>query len=213
MLLPPDCVHWNLAKREAVLSHERSHVVRGDCYLLLLAALNRALFWFSPFAWLLRMHLRRQRKNNNPLANAMVWLGEGFDAGDGRLSLRRGLLPPFEPKLDLRWDSRRSRPVIEAILDLHRRLSAAGGGSLQVPLYWSLLGALVTVHPLGGCRIGSTPADGVVDHRGEVFGYPGLYVVDGATLPAPVGRNPSLTIAALAERAARLMLSEEGNRG
>jgi hypothetical protein len=51
ILLPPECTDWSPAKRQAVLSHERSHVVRGDCYLLLLAALNRAVFWFSPFAW------------------------------------------------------------------------------------------------------------------------------------------------------------------
>jgi hypothetical protein len=51
ILLPPECTEWSPAKRQAVLSHERSHVARGDCYVLLLAALNRALFWFSPFAW------------------------------------------------------------------------------------------------------------------------------------------------------------------
>src|SRR5262249_49585904 len=51
ILLPPECAEWSTAKRQAVLSHERSHVARGDCYLLLLAALNRAVFWFSPFAW------------------------------------------------------------------------------------------------------------------------------------------------------------------
>jgi hypothetical protein len=51
ILLPPESSEWSPAKRQAVLSHERSHVARGDCYVLLLAALNRAVFWFSPFAW------------------------------------------------------------------------------------------------------------------------------------------------------------------
>lgn len=51
VLLPPECTQWSPAKRQAVLCHERSHVARGDCYVLLLAALNRAVFWFSPFAW------------------------------------------------------------------------------------------------------------------------------------------------------------------
>jgi hypothetical protein len=51
VLLPPECIEWSPAKRQAVLSHERSHVAHGDCYVLLLAALNRAVFWFSPFAW------------------------------------------------------------------------------------------------------------------------------------------------------------------
>ena len=51
ILLPPDWAQWAPAKRRAVLSHESAHVVHGDFYVLLLAALNRALFWFSPFAW------------------------------------------------------------------------------------------------------------------------------------------------------------------
>jgi cholesterol oxidase len=49
----------------------------------------------------------------------------------------------------------------------------------------------------------------VVDHRGQVFGAPGLFVADGAVLPRPTGRNPSLTIAAVAERSADLMIREE----
>jgi hypothetical protein len=51
ILLPPESIEWSPVKRQAVLSHERSHVACGDCYVLLLAALNRAVFWFSPFAW------------------------------------------------------------------------------------------------------------------------------------------------------------------
>ena len=51
ILLPPECRRWNLMKRQAVLSHEGSHVAHGDFYVLLLAALNRAVFWFSPFSW------------------------------------------------------------------------------------------------------------------------------------------------------------------
>jgi cholesterol oxidase len=53
--------------------------------------------------------------------------------------------------------------------------------------------------------MGRSSEDGVVDHRGAVFGYENLYVADGALLPAPTGRNPSMTIAALAERVADLM--------
>jgi len=54
--------------------------------------------------------------------------------------------------------------------------------------------------------MGESATTGVVDHRGEVFGYPNLYVADGAILSAPTGRNPSMTIAALAERVAAMMV-------
>jgi cholesterol oxidase len=57
--------------------------------------------------------------------------------------------------------------------------------------------------------MGSGPADGVVSHIGEVFGYPNLFVLDGAIVPEAVGVNPSRTIAALAERATRLILARQ----
>ena len=157
------------------------------------------------FGWALRSHLRRSLNEANPLANVAVWLGAGVDAGDGQLKLSRSWLTPWRKDLRLGWKVKKSVGVIEAILDVQRRLSTANGGSLRVPLYWSLLKSLVTVHPLGGCKMGTSAQDGVVDHRGEVFGYPGLFVADGAVIPRPIGRNPSLTIAALAERAAALM--------
>lgn len=67
---------------------------------------------------------------------------------------------------------------------------------------------VMTAHPMGGAAMADTPAEGVVDHRGEVFGCPGLYVADGAAYPAPPGVPPSLTIAALAERQAELIAAD-----
>ena len=51
IVLPAECLDWSPTKRQAVLAHERSHVVCGDFHVLLLATLHRALFWFSPFSW------------------------------------------------------------------------------------------------------------------------------------------------------------------
>jgi cholesterol oxidase len=48
--------------------------------------------------------------------------------------------------------------------------------------------------------MGRGEREGVVDSYGQVFNYPGLFVADGAVMPGPVGANPSLTIAALADR-------------
>jgi len=68
---------------------------------------------------------------------------------------------------------------------------------------------IITVHPLGGAPMGRHAGEGVCDPYGEVFGYPGLYVADGAALPGPVGANPSLTIAALADRMATRLLEND----
>jgi len=57
--------------------------------------------------------------------------------------------------------------------------------------------ALSTAHILGGCCMGASPDKGVVDFKGEVFGYPNLFVADGSVVPANLGVNPSLTITAL----------------
>ena len=53
----------------------------------------------------------------------------------------------------------------------------------------------------GGCTIGSTPDEGVVDGYQRVFGHAGLHIADGSAITANLGVNPSLTITAQAERA------------
>lgn len=69
----------------------------------------------------------------------------------------------------------------------------------------TLFGIPTTAHILGGACMGSDRDEGVIDHRHQVFGYPGLMVVDGSSVSANPGVNPSLTIAALAERAMSLI--------
>ncbi|MFI5798211.1 GMC oxidoreductase [Streptomyces sp. NPDC051677] len=58
-----------------------------------------------------------------------------------------------------------------------------------------------TGHFIGGCAIGDSADSGVVDPFHRLYGHPGLHVVDGSTISANLGVNPSLTITALAERA------------
>ena len=65
---------------------------------------------------------------------------------------------------------------------------------------------MITVHPLGGARMGRSDEEGVVDPYGRVFNLPGLHVADGSVMPGPIGPNPSLTIAAMADRFADAIL-------
>ena len=67
-----------------------------------------------------------------------------------------------------------------------------------------------SAHEVGACRMGDTPARGVVDRWGEVFNYPGLFISDGAALPSSLAVNTSLTILANAERVADGMLDRYG---
>jgi ABC-type uncharacterized transport system substrate-binding protein len=57
ILLPGDCSNWSAVKRNAVLVHEKSHVACGDFLVLLLANLNRTVFWFNPLSWWLLRRL------------------------------------------------------------------------------------------------------------------------------------------------------------
>jgi cholesterol oxidase len=73
---------------------------------------------------------------------------------------------------------------------------AMPGGSLG-----EIVNVPMTAHYLGGAVISDDPAKGVVDPWHRVWSYPGLHIVDGSTISANLGVNPSLTITAQAERA------------
>ncbi|WP_433052311.1 FAD-dependent oxidoreductase [Dactylosporangium sp. CS-033363] len=87
----------------------------------------------------------------------------------------------------------------EAVRLLAEEIGGLPGGG------WSeVFNIPLTAHILGGAAIGDSAASGVVDGYHRVFGHPGLHVVDGAAVSANLGVNPSLTIAAQAERAASM---------
>lgn len=64
-----------------------------------------------------------------------------------------------------------------------------------------LINAPFTAHFVGGAVIGDSSEKGVIDPYHRVWNYPTLHIVDGSTLTANLGVNPSLTITAQAERA------------
>jgi cholesterol oxidase len=135
----------------------------------------------------------------------MPWFGQSADAADGRLYLGRAFLAPWRKQLKLQWRTAASKDTIDTVFEMHRHLATSSGGRVLSPFVWTLLKTLVTPHPLGGCRMADSPSQGVVDDRGEVFGYSNLFVADGSVIPRAIGLNPSKTIAALSERVAHLM--------
>jgi cholesterol oxidase len=119
-------------------------------------------------------------------------LGMGRDIPDGNMRLNGGYL-------EIDWTTKTSREYFGAVKSAMEALAGALGARFTDSPLWYFR-RVITVHPLGGAPMGRTPETGVVDAHGQVFGVPGLSVADGSVMPGPVGPNPSLTIAALADR-------------
>ena len=135
-----------------------------------------------------------------PVLNCLMYLVIGRDASNGEMKWE-------DDSLVIHWDPQDSMPLFDNMKRILTQISEKGlGGSFQPNPLWPLFQLLVTVHPLGGCKMGKDEQHGVVDHKGEVFSYPNLYIEDGSIFPKALGVNPSLTIAAIAERNAALML-------
>ncbi len=119
------------------------------------------------------------------------------------LRLRRRFWWPFQRGLGSELPAGQAVPpsYIPVANLIARRVAEKTNAVAVGAINEALLDAPTTAHILGGCGVGQSAAEGVIDTKHEVFGYPGLYVCDGSTLSANLGVNPSLTITALAELA------------
>ncbi|QSQ22537.1 GMC family oxidoreductase [Pyxidicoccus parkwayensis] len=133
-------------------------------------------------------------------ATSLPLLAMGRDLPNGKMSLSK------DGMLEVDWREQNSaeyfRRVRQSMADIAHALE---GKMVQNPLGY--LSRVITVHPLGGCPMALSPDEGVVDANGEAYGHPGLYITDGSMMPGPVGPNPSLTIAAFADRFADHLLA------
>ena len=138
-------------------------------------------------------------------ASFLPLLGMGRDVPEGVMSLQDG-------SLNIDWKKNAgSKQYFERVRDVSRAVSDELGGTFLDNPIW-LLSRVVTVHALGGAPMGRDDGEGVVDPWGRVYNYPGLHIADGSVMPGPVGPNPSLTIAGLADRFADAILEEmKGN--
>ena len=113
----------------------------------------------------------------------------------------KGFFSPFSPVLRSKRVKGKEAPSYIPIGNETGRIYAKVSNGIPLNSIMESVGNLTTTsHILGGCNIGADDSSGVVDSNLEVFGYPGLYVIDGSAIPANVGVNPSLTISAMAER-------------
>jgi cholesterol oxidase len=119
-----------------------------------------------------------------------------------RLHWKRRWFWPFRRGLQSARETDKPIPVyFPRAHEVARRMAKKLDGIPQSSNAEILLNVPMTAHILGGCPMGKSGADGVIDEHCRVFGYDGLYVVDGSAIPSNLGVNPSLTITALAEYA------------
>jgi choline dehydrogenase-like flavoprotein len=129
-------------------------------------------------------------------------------------------------KIFLQWsaadNNQALKDIVEGMKKLAGEIDAGGSQRVFTPL-WNFEkpsdSTSVILHPLGGCCMGLDIEGGVVNSYGQVFWndgssdktrvYPDLYVLDGSVLPEPPGINPTLTIAAIAFRAAEKIVGAE----
>ncbi|RPH63679.1 MAG: GMC family oxidoreductase [Acidobacteria bacterium] len=122
------------------------------------------------------------------LGKTVPILGMGADTGKASARYENGaIVVDYDPTQE---------PIFDEIREAIRALGAQSG--LKT---WAIKKP-ITVHQWGGACLGPSADRGVVDNNGEVYGNPGLFVADGAALPAAVGTPPSLPIAAWAHHVA-----------
>lgn len=140
--------------------------------------------------------------SNSTSVQSAVLLCMGVDTSNGAMDL------DSSGHLRVKWPWEQNRSLYDAILEAGKQFKQCAGAKVFAPLpSWNLpIRNNVTVHPLGGCVLADDPAQGATcadpARFGEVFGYRGLYVADGAIVPTATGSNPVATISALSEMVA-----------
>lgn len=163
-----------------------------------LRPLKLVVSFFSNFRNHCRVFLKKDWSASSVILLVMQTLDQKME-----LKLGRSALFPFRKSLKCK-----SKTTLDCYSETAQRAASLLAKEIQgVPqnvIPEVLLGAPVTAHVLGGCCLGESQEHGVVDASHEVFGHSGLYVCDGSVIPSNLGVNPSLTIAAMAERFAAL---------
>ncbi len=124
---------------------------------------------------------------------------------------KRRLIWPFEKSLtSVQAGSEKIPTYIPVANEFARKLAKKVKGYAISAYNEVLFDVPTTAHILGGACIADDPKEGVIDMENKVFGYKNMMVCDGSMVPVNLGVNPSLTIAALTERAMSFIPAKNG---
>ena len=124
---------------------------------------------------------------------------------------KRRLIWPFVKSLTSKQASEKKNPVyIPLANEFARKLAKLMNGIACSSTPEVYLNIPMTAHILGGCSVGRTPAEGVIDEQNRIKGYQNLIINDGSQMPENLGVNPALSITAFAERAMSFVPVKKG---
>ena len=152
----------------------------------------------------LRQRLYEKASDLTDFSDMIPWFGQSIDAADGEFSLRSRYVF-WRARSRLNWNPQGSLSALDTFNDVHVAMTLATGGEPMPLATWRRLRTLVTPHPLGG-SVAAAEGAGVTTDTGQVHGLRNLFVIDGSIIPRAIGRNPSKTIAALAERGSQKLV-------
>ncbi len=139
-------------------------------------------------------HVPLPQRLKASISRGVILAGMGQDACDGVASYKNNRFV-----IDYTPDNSAIFTDINRCLDIAEHHS--GKKMYRLPINF-------TVHTCGGASLGADVNTGVIGAGGEVFDNPGLYVTDGAALPAAPGGPPSMTIAAWASYVAEGLIAQ-----
>ncbi len=175
----------------------------SSAHIILEGETRKPAWWGQPHVEFMQLYRRR----------AIVIYALGLTSTTGKLRLVRPneVRPEFTVDCDFREYYRRTNKLLRSILTRNRARVAHlrftdGEGNEYGDTH------VMTAHMTGSCRMSDSEGHGVVNSRGEVFRYPGLYVADGSAIPGALAVNPYLTILANAERIASHLVQRFARR-
>jgi cholesterol oxidase len=144
-----------------------------------------------------------------PVGRTLTYLVMSTDNSGGQIAMEND-------RVRVVWPEVGEQPAFARDnLILATATQALQGMETPDPLWaWTNASSLITVHPLGGCVMADDATMGVVDQKGQVFDpvsggvHDGLYVCDGSVVPCALDANPLITISAIAERTAAILIED-----
>ena len=196
ILLPTDYREWPEETLRVVLAHEEAHVRQRDFWVMVMAGLHAAVFWFSPLAWWLKRTLEALAEELSDAAGvAAAASAEAYAeillqfASRGRLRLEPGVAMA---------DAKHISNRIERILEEEGRDMEQGKSRFGLAIglvVVALAGTVCLVRLVPVRAAGTEPA---VAHAGQSSGQIGGQGTGQVTVPSAPAAPPAPQAAPLA---------------